>query len=197
MTNSSYQVHSLRRMPVLAACIAILCIFTATSCVGSNQEQTAASDDTLQLTSPAFAHQEPIPVQYTCDREDISPPLEWTIDAQQVAQFALIVDDPDAPIGTFVHWVIYNIPADARSLPPQAPPAPQLEDGSLHGQNSWNELGYGGPCPPRGTHHYHFKLYALNAPLKLPSGATKSELLKAMDGHIAAQALLIGTYARE
>ncbi len=150
----------------------------------------------LQLSSPAFKMGETIPKVYTCDGEDRSVPLSWTEPPAGTRSFALIADDPDAPMGTWVHWVLYNIPASTRSLPEGISAAATLPDGSLHGKNSWQRLGYGGPCPPRGTHRYFFKLYALDTVLTLRAGATKEELLKAIAGHILAQAELMGVYKR-
>ncbi|NOY98742.1 MAG: YbhB/YbcL family Raf kinase inhibitor-like protein [Chloroflexi bacterium] len=150
----------------------------------------------FELTSSAFAPGESIPEVYSCDGDDISPPLAWGDPPEGTQSFALITDDPDAPGGTWVHWVLYNIPAGARSLPENIPLDPQLADGSLQGKNSWHRLGYGGPCPPSGTHRYFFKLYALDASPGLTAGAAKEELLQAMDGHILAQAELMGTYSR-
>ena len=150
----------------------------------------------FELTSTAFGQGEPIPRRYTCDGEDISPPLQWSDPPQGTQSFALIADDPDAPMGTWVHWVLYNIPAQARGLPEAVSSDAELPDGSRHGQNSWRRLGYGGPCPPSGTHRYFFKLYALDAQLDLAAGANKKQLLRAMEGHVLAQAELMGTYTR-
>ncbi len=150
----------------------------------------------FELMSTAFAPGEPIPRKYTCDEEDISPPLRWSDPPQDTQSFALIADDPDAPVGTWVHWVLYNLPAETRALPESVPPDADLPDGSRHGKNSWRRLGYGGPCPPRGTHRYFFKLYALDTVLDLASGARKKQLLQAMEGHILGQAELMGLYAR-
>jgi hypothetical protein len=110
--------------------------------------------------------------------------------------FALIADDPDAPVGTWVHWVLYNIPSSARTLIESIPADAKLADGSINGKNSWGKPGYGGPCPPSGTHRYFFKLYALDTVLNLGSGATKEQLLNAMQGHILGQAELMGKYKR-
>lgn len=137
-----------------------------------------------------------IPRVYTCDGEDRSVPLAWTEPPAGTQSFALIADDPDAPAGTWVHWVLYNIPAHTRALLEGLGPLASLPDGSLHGKNSWRKLGYGGPCPPRGTHRYFFKLYALDIQLALQPGATKDDVLKAMEGHILAQTELMGTYKR-
>lgn len=151
----------------------------------------------FEVTSSAFAQGEPIPVKYTCDGDDISPPLAWGDPPERTASFALINDDPDAPAGTWVHWVLYNLPADARSLTEAVPSDAELPDGSLHGQNSWRRLGYGGPCPPRSTHRYFFKLYALDTTLDLASGANKETVLRAIEGHILGQAELMGVYSRK
>lgn len=150
----------------------------------------------MTLTSSAFVHGAMIPKQYTCDGQDVSPPLSWSDPPEKTRSFALIMDDPDAPMGTWVHWVIYNIPATARALPEGVSKDADLPDGSRQGRNSWRRIGYGGPCPPSGTHRYFFKLYALDTVLALASGATKEELLKAMEKHILAQAELMGRYAR-
>ena len=149
------------------------------------------------LTSPAFGAGESIPSRYTCDGNDISPPLQWTDPPVGAQGFAIIADDPDASGGTWVHWVLYNIPADKRDLPEAVPPNAELTDGSFNGQNSWTRLGYGGPCPPGGTHRYFFKLYALDTVLELNSGEDKAGLLAAMEGHILAQTELMGTYSKQ
>jgi len=150
----------------------------------------------FELTSTAFVEGEPIPSKYTCDGEDISPPLQWRDPPEGTRSFALIVDDPDAPIGTWVHWVLYNLPAGTRNLAEAIPPDAELSDGSRHGNSSWRRLGYGGPCPPRGTHRYFFKLYALDTVLDLKAGANKKKLLRAMEGHILSQTELMGVYSR-
>jgi hypothetical protein len=151
----------------------------------------------FELTSAAFAAGEPIPPQYTCDGEDISPPLEWSEPPAGTQSLALICDDPDAPVGTWVHWVLFNLPAGARALPEAVPSDADLSDGGRHGNNSWRRLGYGGPCPPSATHRYFFKLYALDTALDLAAGASKKELLGAMEGHVLAQAELMGVYSRQ
>lgn len=147
---------------------------------------------TFGLSSPAFTSGERIPSKYSCDDQDISPPLRWEDPPEGTQSFALIFDDPDAPGGTWVHWVLFNLPPDLRELPEQA----GLPAGSQAGQNSWRRQGYGGPCPPRGTHRYFFKLYALDARLNLKAGTNKAQLLQAMEGRILAQAELMGTYSR-
>lgn len=150
---------------------------------------------TLTITSSAFLEGQPIPAAYTCDGEGKSPPLAWTGAPAGTRSFALIMDDPDAPMGTFVHWVIYNLPSKAAGLPEAMPRDARLADGSAQGRNSGGRVGYTGPCPPGGTHRYFSKLYALDIVLDdFPAG--KNELLKAMDGHILAQGQLVGTYSR-
>jgi len=150
----------------------------------------------LEISSPAFTQANPIPAKYTCTGASISPPLAWGEPPSGTKSFALIMDDPDAPAGTWVHWVIYNIPATSRGLPENVAPAASLADGSLQGQNSSHKVGYSGPCPPSGTHRYFFKLYALDTVLTLQSGATKSRLLQALEGHTLAYGELMGTYSR-
>lgn len=148
------------------------------------------------LTSSAFSEGEMIPTKYTCDGEDVSPPLRWQDAPEDTQSFALICDDPDAPGMTFVHWVIFNIPGTATSLAEGVNPARELPDGSRQGTTNFNKIGYGGPCPPGGTHRYYFKLYALDTQLDLKAGISKEDLLSEMEGHIIAQTQLMGKYAR-
>ncbi len=151
----------------------------------------------VRISSSAFEDGDPIPVRYTCDGEDVSPPLAWDGAPHGTLSLALICDDPDAPVGTWVHWVIFNIPADSRSLPEGVLLAESGPGGSVQGKNDFMRLGYGGPCPPRGSpHRYFFKLYALDRELALEVGATKRDLLEAMEGHILDEAQLVGTYQR-
>ena len=151
---------------------------------------------TLVITSSAFSEGQAIPKRYTCDGPDVSPDLAWSGVPDGAASLALICDDPDAPMGTWVHWVLFNIPADADGLPAEIPADAALESGARHGTNDFRRLGYGGPCPPGGTHRYFFKLYALDTMLELDSGITKAQLLEAMEGHILAAGQLMGTYSR-
>ena len=148
------------------------------------------------ITSDAFSEGGLIPSKYTCDGQNTSPPLLWYGAPSNTQSFALISDDPDAPVGTWIHWIVFNMPATATGLPEAVPPSSKLSDGSLQGRNSWPQTGYGGPCPPSGTHRYFFKLYALDQVLALPAGATKEELLSAMKGHVLAESQLMGKYAR-
>ena len=151
----------------------------------------------FELMSPVFVAGEAIPLKYTCDGDDVSPPLAWSDPPAGTQSFALICDDPDAPVGTWVHWVLYDLPADARELPEAVPSDAELPDGGRQGNNSWPRIGYGGPCPPSGSHRYFFKLYALDTVLGLDAGATKKELLRAVEGHVLAQVELMGTYSRQ
>src|SRR5208337_1163589 len=151
----------------------------------------------MELQSPDFASGANIPKQFTCDAADISPALTWNDPPAATQSFALIADDPDAPVGTWVHWVLFDLPANARSLPQNIPKQEQLADGSRQGRNDFRKIGYGGPCPPPGKpHRYFFKLYALDTKLNLQPGATKKDVERAMQGHILAQAEWLGRYAR-
>jgi len=150
----------------------------------------------IKLVSSAFQEGGMIPADYTCDGRDISPPLSWSGVPEKAVTLALICDDPDAPLGTWVHWVLYNLPASVRELPAGVPPDERLANGAVQGRNDFRRLGYGGPCPPGGTHRYYFKLYALDKALDLKPGATKKELLKAMEGHVLAEGQLMGRYKR-
>lgn len=151
---------------------------------------------TIELTSPAFSNEGAIPIKYSCDGEDISPALTWNDPPAGTQSLALIMDDPDAPRGTWVHWVLFNIPAESRSLGEVIINDAQLADGSRHGENSWGRLGYGGPCPPSGTHRYFFKLIALDTTLDLEAGADNEQLIQAAEGHVLAQGVLMGTFSR-
>ncbi len=145
----------------------------------------------ISITSTAFKEGDKIPRLYTCDDQNISPPLAWTGVPTGTVSLALIMDDPDAPSGTWVHWVLFNLPPNLTGLE-QA-----KNGGGVEGKNDFSRLGYGGPCPPRGsTHRYFVKLYALDQALDLKSGTTKSQVENAMRGHILAQGQLIGRYGR-
>jgi Raf kinase inhibitor-like YbhB/YbcL family protein len=161
------------------------------------EEETPPMEESdFRLTSSAFQQGDPIPVIYSCDGENTSPRLTWTNPPAGTQSLALIFDDPDAPGGTWVHWVLFNLPAETRSLPEAVSPDPTLANGALHGLNSWGSVGYGGPCPPGGEHRYFFKLYALDSVLDLEVGAAKEQLLAAMADHIVAEVELMGTYSR-
>ena len=146
----------------------------------------------MQLTSSAFAAGSPIPALYSCKGRDISPPLAWSDPPAGTQSFALILDDPDAPVGTWDHWVLFNIPAETRSLPQAFQAAAPM----VVGKNSWGKPNYGGPCPPSGTHRYFFRLYALDTTLSLSNKATKADVITAMQGHTLGMAELMGVFSK-
>lgn len=151
----------------------------------------------LEFKSPDFNSGGIIPKQFTCDGADISPALEWNDPPGATQSFALTADDPDAPVGTWVHWVLFDMPANARTLAQNVPKKEQMADGSRQGRNDFGKIGYGGPCPPPGKpHRYFFKLYALDTKLNLKPGATMKDVEHAKQGHILAQADWIGRYGR-
>jgi len=152
---------------------------------------------TIELTSTAFQEGDSIPERYTGDGNDASPPLRWSEPPQGTKSFALVCDDPDAPRGTWVHWVLYNLPATTTNLPEGVPAKGEVEGGGRQGKNDFDNLGYGGPAPPKGKpHRYFFKVYALDATPDLPAGTTKAKLLEAMKGHVLAEGQLMGKYGR-
>ncbi len=149
------------------------------------------------LISSVFEEGENIPERYTCEGTDVSPPLHWSVPPAGTRSYAIIADDPDAPVGIWVHWVIYNLPIDLRGLSEGVPTDEQVLDGALQGVNDFKRVGYGGPCPPPGkSHRYFFKLYALDKVLDLKPRATKAQVLDACKGHILAEAQLMGRYGR-
>ena len=151
----------------------------------------------LHITSPDFSQGEVIPKKFTCDAQDVSPKLEWKGPPANTESFALIVDDPDAPAGTWVHWVLYDIPAGARDLPERVPGQEQLASGARQGRNDFGKIGCSEPCPPLGKpHRCFFKPCALDTKLNLKSGSTKADLERAMKAHVLAHAELIGRYGR-
>ena len=152
---------------------------------------------TLQISGSAFSAGDTIPTKFTCDGPDVSPKLTWSGSPANTQSFALIMDDPDAPVGTWVHWVLYDLPPDTKELSEGVVKQEQLSSGARQGRNDFGKIGYGGPCPPPGKpHRYFFKLYALDAKLNLKAGATKAEVEGGMKGHILAQGELIGRYGR-
>ena len=151
----------------------------------------------LAISSSVFQEGDRIPIKYTCDGQDVSPPLAWSDLPPGTRSLALIVDDPDAPGGTFTHWVLFNIPSDSRELSEAVPTQAQLPSGARQGRNDFRRIGYGGPCPPPGRpHRYQFTLYALDQPLDLEAGVAKDRLLEAMQGHIVGEGQLTGIYQR-
>ena len=156
----------------------------------------AFGGEPMKLTSSAFREGGPIPTSYTCDGEDISPPLAWENVPENTQSLALMMDDPDAPGKTWVHWVLFNLRPETRELLENFNPQKDLPYSVGQGRNDFGNTGYGGPCPPGGKHRYYFKLYALDTILNLPTRSSKADLLKAMEGHILAQVELVGTYER-
>ncbi len=185
----------LRRIWVVPILLTLVC-----SCSSRNaytESKGKASKMSIQVTSSAFAEGGSIPWKYGCDGANVSPPLGWASVPDTTKSIALIVDDPDAPAKTWVHWVVYDLPASLRELPEKVRPDEKiLGNGGRQGTNDFGKIGYGGPCPPSGSHRYFFKVYALDKVLDLAPGATKAQLLKAMEGHVLAEGQLMGKYAR-
>ncbi len=185
-------------------CLLALLIATISGCgtaTTPSAEGTPIGDfaPSIPLTSEAFVNDQPIPQKYACNGDNVSPPIHWGDTLPDVKSFALIMDDPDAPGGTYVHWVVYSIPPTARSLPEDVPADTDITGitgGGKQGANGSGKSAYGGPCPPGGTHHYFFKLYALDIMLDLPAGSTRSQLEQAMKGHVLAYGELVGLYSK-
>ncbi|HCE16716.1 MAG TPA: YbhB/YbcL family Raf kinase inhibitor-like protein [Anaerolinea thermolimosa] len=178
--------------------LSLILVLGITGC--SAMETSSTTLPSIELSSPAFQAGQPIPPRYTCDGEDSSPPLQWGDPPEGTRSFALIMDDPDAPAGTWVHWVVYNLPGEVRELPEGASRARasefSLPQGAVQGKTSFNRTDYGGPCPPSGQHRYFFRLYALDTTIE-DGILDKKALLKAMEGHILAQGELMGVYQRQ
>ena len=177
----------------------IVAINIVLSACGKNTTPTeAAVTNQLTITSEAFANGQSIPTKYSCVGRNISPPLAWNEPPAGTQSFALIMDDPDAPVGTWVHWVLYNIPLAKRDLQEDLPiTGKNIDPNAIYvGKNSSGNIGYDGPCPPSGTHRYIFKLYALDTTINLLPGVSKEQVLKEMDGHILAQGELVGTFSK-
>ena len=172
-----------------------------TACSGGDEVEEPQPEGgamTIEVTSPAFTEGASIPTRHTCDGEDVSPPLKWSRIPDGTRGIALVVDDPDAPGRTWVHWVLYGLPADVTELPEGISAAERTPQGTQQGTNDFKKLGYGGPCPPPGSpHRYFFKVYALGADVSLEPGATKRELLFAIEGQVLAQGQLMGRYQRQ
>ena len=157
----------------------------------------ASEEVEMELSSPAFLEGGNIPTKYTCEGQNTSPLLEWSQVPSGTNSFALIMDAPDAPGGTFTPWVLFNLPADIHKLPEAVPSQKELANGARQGKNDFRKIGYGGPCPPPGRpHRYCFTLYALDQPLSLKAGVSKEQVLHAMQGHILASGRVVGTYRR-
>jgi len=189
----------MRKSGILAmTLLAVLVLLVGTVACGGNGDENGAPpvEVEMELTSAVFADGGTIPVDYTCDGQDISPELSWSGAPEGTQSFALILDDPDSPGGDFTHWIIFNIPADTSTLVEAISTAP-LSVLVGQGENDFGSIGYSGPCPPSGSsHRYSFTLYALDITLELEAGATRGQLLDAMEGHILAQGELVGVYQR-
>ena len=182
------------------ACLLMLAVAFAVSCIEKEESQEKAKGEEvvgITVTSDAFAEAGMIPMQYTCDGADISLALMWNGIPDGAKSLALICDDPDAPSKTWVHWVLYNLPPELTGLPDSIPSNEVLDNGARHGITDFGRFGYGGPCPPSGTHRYFFKLYALDTMLDLSGRVDKGQLEAAMEGHILASGQLMGKYTRQ
>lgn len=180
--------------------LAFLALLLEANCPTAEGVDTAAVNHrtAMQISSPAFPANGSIPVKYSCDGPNVSPPLSWTGVPSGAKSLVLIVDDPDAAGGTWVHWVLFDLPATIISLPEAQPRTQYLPGGAKQGLNDFQHLGYGGPCPPHAKpHRYFFKLYALDIELDLKPGASKQEVEKAFDGHVLAHCQSVGTYQRK
>lgn len=176
--------------------VSILILILIISCIQQKEQESQIQNQqaigvvNMKLVSSAFQHNSMMPSEFTCDGSDSSPPLSITDVPANAKSLVLIVDDPDAPVGTWDHWVVFNIPQSTKQIPQDTEP------NGVSGKNSWGKTGYGGPCPPSGTHRYFFKLYALDTILNLAQGATKKQIEAAMQKHILAKAELVGLYKR-
>lgn len=183
------------KKPFILYATILALFFVSVSCSKSGEE--ARKGPVLEVKSPAFGHAKSMSDKYTCDGADVSPPLEWKNAPPGTKAFAVICETPDAPTGNWVHWVIYDIPADAAKLDEAVAKKEQLENGARQGKNDYDQIGYSGPCYPAGQHRFFFRVYALDGPTKLKAGATKDQLLQVMQGHILAEGALMSVYARE
>lgn len=188
---SASGVRLLRWFRWVVFCFLIAALVIRVSAADSNGKGA------MQLTSTAFAEGQSIPAKYTCTGKNISPPLSWTGAPAETKSLALITDDPDAPAGTWVHWVLFDLPAGTSGLPEDLSKGQHVAGGATQGLNDFKHLGYGGPCPPPGKpHRYFFKLYALDTTLGLKPGSSKKDVEHAMEKHILAQGQLMGIYQR-
>lgn len=177
--------------------IIIFLLAAISGCVAEEKENTKeVTMQNISISAEAFQAGGTIPKEYTCDGSNVSPALSWSGIPSNAKSIALIMDDPDAPMGTFVHWVLFNIPASTQKLPKGISRNQTLGDGSRQGMTDFGRAGYGGPCPPKGTHRYYFRIYALDTMLNLQPGASREQLDDAMKGHILAMGELMGNYTR-
>jgi hypothetical protein len=184
-----------------ASALLLLLLWAAGGCLAGGEKGTGDLEEgdgmTIRVSSDAFGNGETIPARHTCDGPDLSPALSWEGVPEGTETLALIVDDPDAPVGVFTHWVLFDLPGDAKGLPEGVPREERLGNGGIQGRNDFGKIGYNGPCPPPGRPHtYRFRLYALDTRLGLSPGATKADLLRAMEGHVLGKGELTGKYGR-
>lgn len=190
---------------IISIALAAIMVLSLAACRGEKESETrpdvvlTEGEDTMAITvtSPVFEDGGMIPKEYTCDGEDISPPLNISGVPTEARSLALIADDPDAPAGTWVHWVLYNLPPGTTELPENMPVDEKIQNGAKHGVTDFGRFGYGGPCPPSGTHRYYFKMYALDTLLNLSGRVSKADVIKAMQGHVLAEGQLMGRYQRQ
>jgi Raf kinase inhibitor-like YbhB/YbcL family protein len=183
-----------RKALLLIAALVIVCAFQSARM--SEAGKARGRKVQIKVTSAVFHEGDMIPKRYTCDGANVSPPLAWTGVPQNTKSIAVLCDDPDAPMGTWVHWIMFNLPASARDLPEHVPTDLVLKSGAKQGAGDSGRIGYDGPCPPGGTHRYYFKVYALDRQLDLEPGVRKGPFAKAIEGHILAQGHLMGKYSR-
>jgi len=182
---------------VLLSPILLLPVVSCGNPASGSAQEKAPPQSSFRIESAAFKEGALIPARFSCQGENVSPPLAWTDPPAGTRSFALIVEDPDAPAGTWIHWVVYNLPAQARAMEENTPKQDELSNGGLQGTTSFGSVGYGGPCPPPGkAHRYFFRLYALDAVLNLQAGATKADVLAALKGHVVGEAQLMGRFKR-
>lgn len=183
------------KKPFILYATIVALFFVSVSCSRSGED--AKKGPALEVKSPAFGYAKSMSDKYTCDGADISPPLEWKNAPPGTKTFVVICETPDPPAGNWVHWVIYDIPAEITKLPESVARTGQLDIGAKQGKNDYDQIGYNGPCYPAGQHRFFFRVYALDMPTNLKTGITKDQLLQAMQGHILAEGALMGIYARE
>jgi Raf kinase inhibitor-like YbhB/YbcL family protein len=188
-------------MKLLVSILLLFAVFSIAPASAQNQQSSNRVDGRavtmIQLSTTSFTPGGTIPRKFTCSGADVSPELSWAAPPAGTKSIALIVDDPDAPVGTWNHWLLYNLPPSAHSLPENQPHTAELANGALHGKNDFGKIGYNGPCPPPGKpHRYFFRLYALDIKLDLKAGADRRTLDEALKGHIVAQGEVMGTFGR-
>jgi Raf kinase inhibitor-like YbhB/YbcL family protein len=184
------------RILVIAIVVALLCAGTAWAWLQKGRADIAGEipDASLMVTSSNFKNGEPIPPKFTCDGANVSPDIQWSVPPGSTKSIVIVMDDSDAPL-PFTHWLAYNISGDIRDLPEGASTPSIRLDRAAEGTNSFGNIGYGGPCPPSGTHHYSFRVYALDVVLSLPSGQNKEQLAKSVKGHVLAEGMIIGLFS--